>query len=282
MSTELLRDILTANATYAEAFSRADPALLAKLAKGQSPKICWLGCSDSRVSAELCVSSLICVVGAWLIRSMGVMSGCRSTGVAPGSIFVHRNIAQCFHPGDNSALAAITYAITQLKVEAIIVCGHTGCGGVKAAMMAAQEESVNGAPTPVTSASMKVISDWVAPIKQLALDQLTAANMSIEAAPSNGHPHTSYDPLSPHSLATLTDHHVAETVRQVAESDVVREAWASGMKLSVHGWVYHVATAKLRDLDIGVEGVDKKSESLQSRPSSYAGSEPPDEMEDEE
>ncbi|KAL8293656.1 hypothetical protein RQP46_000357 [Phenoliferia psychrophenolica] len=213
---DLLRGILVANATYADAFSRADPALLAKLAKGQSPRICWLGCSDSRVSAEL------------------------STGVAPGSIFVHRNIAQCFHPGDKSALAAITYAVTQLKVEAIIVCGHTGCGGVKAAMMAAADESVNGPSTEPQSASDRCISEWVAPIKDLATAQIK------EHAPA--------DPLSPLALAALTDQHVGETVRHVSESDVVREAWAKGQKLSVHGWVYHVATAKLRDLDIGVQG----------------------------
>ncbi|GAA5958582.1 hypothetical protein JCM10213_006627, partial [Rhodosporidiobolus nylandii] len=97
-STELLQGILDANETYAAAFAQADPALLKKLAQGQSPRIFWLGCSDSRVSAEL------------------------ATGVAPGSIFVHRNIAQCFHPGDLSASAALAYAVHVLKVDAIIVC----------------------------------------------------------------------------------------------------------------------------------------------------------------
>ncbi|KAI5476920.1 carbonate dehydratase [Pseudohyphozyma bogoriensis] len=244
---DLLRSILAANATYADAFSRSDPALLSKLAKGQSPRICWLGCSDSRVSAEL------------------------STGVAPGSIFVHRNIAQCFHPNDPSALAAITYAVTQLKVDAIIVCGHTGCGGVRAAMMEGITEVEQGSPVVQTSDAGKLISGWVAPIKDLAIEQVKA-NQSAE------HSHPLSDPLSPLSLATLTDRHVAETVRLVSESSVVREAWANGVELSIHGWVYHVATAKLRDLDIGVKGVGV-SASLGSTATSYAGSEPPEDSE---
>lgn len=237
-SEDLLKGILSANATYADAFSRSDPALLNKLAKGQSPKICWLGCSDSRVSAEL------------------------STGVAPGSIFVHRNIAQCFHPHDASALAALTYAVNILKVEAIIVCGHTGCGGVKAAMIEADTEAKQGSPTIKTTEGDKIISDWIAPIKALALEQLDDST-SVESNP--------YDPYSPLALATLTDKHVAETVRLVSESSVCREAWAAGRDLAVHGWVYHVATAKLRDLNIGLKGVGI-SASLGSI-SSYASSE---------
>lgn len=247
---DLLQHILVANATYAEAFSQSDPVLLARLAKGQSPRICWLGCSDSRVSAEL------------------------STGVAPGSIFVHRNVAQCFHPGDLSALAALSYAVHVLKVEAIIVCGHTGCGGVKAAMMAATDEVVHGSPLPNKTEIDRIISEWIAPIKAIALDQLATAASSVSGS-SDAHPHTTYDPLSAHSLAMLTDKHVADTVKAVSESQIVRDAWAQGMELSVHGWVYHVATAKLRDLGIGVRGVGIPAFTLGSRPSSYAGSEPP-------
>lgn len=88
-------------------------------------------------------------------------------------------------------------------------------------------------------------------IKNLALDQIAAHAHPEE---TNGHSHTSYDPLSAQSLATLTDQHVAETVKAVSESQIVRDAWDAGMELSVHGWVYHVATAKLRDLNIGVRG----------------------------
>lgn len=87
----------------------------------------------------------------------------------------------------------------------------------------------------------------------MALDQLHAESTAA-ASSSDDHPHTSYDPLSSQALATLTDNHVAETVRLVSESSVVRDAWDQGMELSVHGWVYHVATAKLRDLEIGVRG----------------------------
>ncbi|GAA5827091.1 hypothetical protein JCM11251_001115 [Rhodosporidiobolus azoricus] len=234
-STTLLRNILDSNETYAAAFAQSDPNLLKKLAVGQSPKIFWLGCSDSRVSAEL------------------------STGVAPGSIFVHRNIAQCFHPGDLSAAAALAYAVHVLKVEAIIVCGHTGCGGVKAGMQAAvdsktSQEAGKTEEAPAPGSVADTISRWIAPIKSLATSQL-----SSPSSPST-------DPLDALCLAHLGDAHVRNTVKLVAESDIVKSAWAEGRELSVHGWVYHVATAKLRDLDCGVKGVNDPAPSL-SRPS---------------
>ncbi|GAA5828096.1 hypothetical protein JCM5353_005216 [Sporobolomyces roseus] len=234
-TTELLRSILDANETYAAAFAQADPHLLKKLQKGQSPKIFWLGCSDSRVSAEL------------------------STGVAPGSIFVHRNIAQCFHPGDPSASAALAYAVHVLKVEAIIVCGHTGCGGVRAGMQAALDGEV---PKPEEGSVADVIQKWIAPIKSLASNQLTSKSGAAAA-----------DPLDNHSLAHLTDSHVTNTVENVIQSSIVQEAWKAGMELSVHGWVYHVGSARLRDLDVGYKGVGERADSL-SRPSTYADSEP--------
>ncbi|POY70553.1 hypothetical protein BMF94_6467 [Rhodotorula taiwanensis] len=235
-STQLLQGILDANETYAAAFAQSDPALLKKLAQGQAPKIFWLGCSDSRVSAEL------------------------ATGVAPGSIFVHRNIAQCFHPGDPSASAALAYAVHVLKVEAIIVCGHTGCGGVKAGMQAAvdsksKEDQGEKEEAPKPGSVEETIAKWIAPIKHLATP----------------HANNASDPLSTLELGSLTDEHVKETVKAVAESDLVRAAWDEGRELSVHGWVYHVATAKLRDLDCGYKGPGVKADSL-SRPSTYADS----------
>ncbi|GAA5966107.1 hypothetical protein JCM8115_004936 [Rhodotorula mucilaginosa] len=239
-STQLLQSILDANETYAAAFAQSDPALLRKLAQGQSPKIFWLGCSDSRVSAEL------------------------STGVAPGSIFVHRNIAQCFHPGDPSASAALAYAVHVLKVESIIVCGHTGCGGVRAGMQAAvdakvKEDAGETVEPPKPGSVDDTIAKWIAPIKSLA----------------SPHAHAASDPLSTLELATLTDEHVRATVEAVAASDLVRAAWDEGRDLSVHGWVYHVATAKLRDLDCGFKGPGVRADSL-SRPATYADSEPAD------
>lgn len=246
---DLLRGILSSNAVYAAAFAQSDPALLKKLAVGQSPRILWLGCSDSRVSAEL------------------------ATGVAPGSIFVHRNVASCFHESDLSASAAMAYAVHVLKVEAIIVCGHTGCGGVKAGMEAAVDEKANG-PREATSHEGKIIGDWIAPIKSMALEHLSPSE--------NGHTHSSAcghgatggavdpaDPLSNASLLALTDAHISQMVKNIADSTIVKDAWASGQQLSVHGWCYHVATAKLRDLDIGWCGVGKPAVSL----GSAAGSE---------
>lgn len=142
-------------------------------------------------------------------------------------------------------------------------------------MMAATAETTQGSPIVPTSEGDKIISEWVAPvspsppppfalpsltplspafqIKSLALEHLHNAQTNVEQS-DDAHPHTVYDPLSPLSLAELTDHHVVETVRLISESFLVREAWEQGMELSVHGWVYHVATAKLRDLGVGVCG----------------------------
>lgn len=137
-------------------------------------------------------------------------------------------------------------------------------------MIQAAEENIHGSPIPPRTEGDRIISKWIAPvrpsppvlyaprsphpqIKAMALDQLQTES-NAAATSSDDHPHTSYDPLSPHALATLTDNHVAETVRLVSESSVVQDAWDQGMELSVHGWVYHVATARLRDLDIGVRG----------------------------
>ncbi|GAA6058752.1 hypothetical protein JCM10212_003440 [Sporobolomyces blumeae] len=124
-------------------------------------------------------------------------------------------------------------------------------------------ESEQEAPKPGSVA--EVISKWIAPIKSLASTQLGSGSSS---SPS--------DPLDALSLAHLTDTHVAATVQAVSESDIVKSAWDEGRELTVHGWVYHVGSAKLRDLDCGFKGVGKKADSL-SRPSTYAESEPRDE-----
>lgn len=101
---------------------------------------------------------------------------------------------------------------------------------------------------------------------------MTASATSVTFT-CDSHPNESFDPLSSHSLAALTDMHIAATVRAVADSTAVREAWAQGRELSVHGWVYHVATAKLQDLDIGLKGPNgMPADDLGSRPSSTCGS----------
>ncbi|GAA5936602.1 hypothetical protein JCM10213_000001, partial [Rhodosporidiobolus nylandii] len=143
---------------------------------------------------------------------------------------------------------------------------HTGCGGVKAGMQAAVESAENekagkAVEPPLPGSVAETISKWIAPIKSIAGSQLTSGQQ-----PSS-------DPLDNLCLAHLTDAHVTDTVKAVADSEIVKAAWAEGRELSVHGWVYHVATAKLRDLGCGWKGVDQPADSL-SRPSTYAESEP--------
>ena len=162
-------------------------------------------------------------------------------------------------------------------------------------MVEASEETMHGGPLPHKTEGAKIISKWIEPvrltfpfgvlslripcdgqIKNLAMEQLATSAMSAASFASKDHPHTSFDPLSHDSLNNLTDMHVAATVKLVSESAVVQEAWAAGMELSVHGWVYHVATAKLRDLDIGIDGPGgHEAKALGSKPSSRASSDRP-------
>jgi len=158
-----LNKMLDYNSSWAD---RADAKLLAQNAKGQSPKVLWLGCADSRIP-----ESLLC-------------------GTAPGEVFVHRNIANCFHPGDPSATAVLAYAIEHLGVEHVVVVGHYGCGGIKAAMSMAKERTAakssssasNSPPASYISPpdrddqGTSSITHWLAPIRSLALAQLKTAS----------------------------------------------------------------------------------------------------------
>ncbi|SCZ91382.1 BZ3500_MvSof-1268-A1-R1_Chr1-2g01372 [Microbotryum saponariae] len=230
-NNEFLRGILDTNKAYAHKFAQSDPGLLKQLAKGQSPKVLWLGCSDSRVSAEL------------------------STGVLPGSIFVHRNVANRFDENDPSAMSAFLFAINVLKIQAIIVCGHTGCGGVKAALAGAVADKAAGKEIEPSNRTEEVVGRWIAPIKSLATEHIQESRVASAEDEA--------------LVSKLTDQHVANTVKAIAESQLMKDVWAEGRKISVHGWVYHVGTAKLRDLDVGYSGINQRAPSLSGPKRTY-------------
>ncbi|KAH8928920.1 carbonic anhydrase [Atractiella rhizophila] len=207
-----LQTLLNRNDSFA---SHYDPVLRDTLAKGQSPKVFWLGCSDSRVPESII------------------------TGAQPGDIFVHRNIANSFHAFDKSALAALAYAVNHLGVEHIVVCGHSSCGGCLASLSAAQQGDEHYAlhkrrhkPEEDGDAA---ISQWLEPIVNLAREKVLPHSNS-EAV----------DALQTHALLDrLVEEHVRKTVADIKASSLLKAAGDKGKNVDVAGWVYELRTGKL-------------------------------------
>jgi carbonic anhydrase len=193
-----LANLFENNRQWAERQTQRDPQFFDRLCDIQSPKFLWIGCADSRVPANEIV------------------------GLAPGELFVHRNIANVVPADDTNCMAVVQYAVEALKVEHIIVCGHYGCGGVKAAL----EGHLHGS-----------IERWIQHIRNVRsahtaeLDQLA-------------------DPVA--RWRRLCELNVAAQVRSVGEIPYVREAWQRGQALAVHGWIYDLRDGLLRDLNVGM------------------------------
>jgi carbonic anhydrase len=175
-----------------------DPRFFADLAEQQTPKYLWIGCSDSRVSANVIVD------------------------LKPGEVFVHRNVANLVIHTDMNCLSVLQFAVEGLKVEHIIVCGHYGCGGVQAAM----DGQRHG-----------LIDNWLRHIQDTA--NLHASSLNAISDPQE-------------RLDRLCQLNVAEQVLNVAETTIVRDAWARGQEIQVHGWIYGLRDGLIRDLEISI------------------------------
>lgn len=183
-----------------------DPAYFDKLAAGQTPPVLWIGCSDSRVPAN------------------------QITHTQPGDIFVHRNIANVVVHTDMNMLSVLDYAVNILKVKHVIVCGHYGCGGVKAAL----ENKQYG-----------IIDNWLCNIKdiyRLHQDEL------------NGLPDESQ------RMDRMVELNVIESVFNVCKTSIVQNKWASGAQLGIHGWAYSLQTGLITDLKVSLFKSDQLSE----------------------
>ncbi|MGS2724212.1 carbonate dehydratase [Porticoccus sp. GXU_MW_L64] len=197
-----LHDLLNNNRNWAKSFVDKDADYFTRLSKGQSPEYLWLGCADSRVPANDVV------------------------GMQPGELFVHRNVANLVYGNDPNALSVIQYAVQVLKVKHIIVCGHYGCGGVKASTEGKQ---------------LGVIDTWLTGIKQVyqqhadELDQLQG-----EAR-----------------IDRLCELNVCQQVKNVGQLPVVQRAWKDGQELSVHGWIYGLSDGLLSDLGVSISNADQ-------------------------
>ena len=204
---EGLQDLFAKNRAWADEVKRLDPLFFEKLAGQQSPEYLWIGCSDSRVPANQIV------------------------GLDPGEIFVHRNVANVVVHTDFNCLTVLQYAIDVLKVKHVIVVGHYGCGGVKAAY----ENADNG-----------LIDNWLRNIK----DVLSHNREQINALPEGED-----------RVDLLCELNVITQVANVCHTTIAQNAWARGQSLSVHGLVYSLRDGLLKDLGCTVSGAEQISES---------------------
>ncbi len=199
----LLRQLLANNQAWAAETTDRDPEFFERLARLQTPKYLWIGCSDSRVPANQIV------------------------GVMPGEMFVHRNVANLVVHTDLNCLSVIQYAVEALKVDHIIVCGHYGCGGVLAALRDSQ---------------LGLIDNWLRHIQNVHAKHAD----QLAELPTEAERHT-----------RLCELNVVEQVVNVCQTTVVRQAWARGQAISVHGWVYGLRDGLLRDLGLGITSEDE-------------------------
>ncbi len=191
----MLRDIFHRNREWAARVKAADPGYFGRLVALQAPEFFWIGCSDSRVPANVVA------------------------GLEPGEVFVHRNVANVVHSSDLNFLSALEFAVDALQVREIIVCGHYGCGGVKAA----------------TEDTSHVLADhWLEPIRRLA------RAYAVDLA------HCQSEEARRDKLAELN---VTESVLRVAESPILQRAWRRDADVRVHGLIYSLKDGELQDLD---------------------------------
>jgi len=186
------------NREWAEQILREDPGFFDRLASQQAPEYLWIGCADSRVPANEIIN------------------------LPPGEVFVHRNIANVVVHTDLNCLSVIQYAVDILEVKHIIVCGHYGCGGIKAAL----EDAEHG-----------LIDNWLRHIKDVGRfhkDELAELNQKQR-------------------LDRLCELNVMEQVKNVCHTTIVKEAWRRGSDLAIHGWIYDIHNGILRDLDTRVD-----------------------------
>ncbi|MEO8159700.1 MAG: carbonate dehydratase [Betaproteobacteria bacterium] len=205
------------NRAWAEKILRDNPGFFDRLAAQQNPKFLWIGCSDSRVPANEIV------------------------GLMPGEVFVHRNIANVVVHTDLNCLSVIQFAVDVLKVEHIMVVGHYGCGGVRAALFGDR---------------IGLADNWLHHVHDVR-DKHAAALEAIG--------------LSDARVDRLCEFNVVEQVANVCQTTIVRDAWDRGQQLSVHGWIYGLKDGLLRDLDVTVVSRDEAGAVCKSASRAIAG-----------
>jgi carbonic anhydrase len=188
--------LLLANRAWVQERERIRPGFFERLAKDQKPDFLWIGCSDSRVPAE------------------------EVTGTDPGEIFVHRNIANQVWPTDLNLMSVLQYAVDALKVEHVIVCGHYGCGGVKAAM----KGGVTGR-----------IAEWLRMIEDVQREEAATLEAALDENAKT---------------ERLVELNVHRQLQNLAGTETIQRAWQDEGRPVLHGWVYDLRDGLLHDLEV--------------------------------
>lgn len=195
----VLEHLFENNRTWASDIKAHTPEFFENLEGQQSPEYLWIGCADSRVPANQII------------------------GLPPGEVFVHRNVANLVIHTDFNCLSCIQYAVEILQVKHIIVCGHYGCGGVKAA---------------IQNSRLGLIDNWLRHVKDVYQKHQAILDAIADET---------------ERLNRLCELNVIEQVNNVCHTTIIRDAWARGQYVAVHGWVYSLHDGLLRDLHIDVE-----------------------------
>ena len=197
----MIAELFDRNLRWAAGRTRMDPEYFRRLASQQGPDYLWIGCSDSRVPANEIV------------------------GLDPGELFVHRNVANLAPPQDANFLSVLQFAVEILKVRHIIVCGHYGCGGVRAA---------------VSGQRHGLIDHWLQPVACLCRRDAVELDGILD-----------FDAR----VNLVCERNVLAQVASLADNPFVRDAWSRGQSLSIHGWIYSIQDGLLRDLETSIQSV---------------------------
>jgi len=198
-----LDGLLANNRAWAEKIKGQDPEFFQALSRQQTPQYVWVGCSDSRVPANQIID------------------------VAPGELFVHRNVANVVAHTDLNCLSVIQFAAEVLQVKHVIVCGHYGCGGVQAAL---------------DNARLGLIDNWLRHVQDVRQKHDRLLNALADPAQRSN---------------KLCELNVIEQVSNTCQTTIVQSAWERGQDLTVHGWIYGLNDGLIRDLSISVSNQDE-------------------------
>lgn len=186
--------LFDANVRWSQAHVTADPDYFRRLSALQAPEFLWIGCSDSRVPANVI------------------------TGLEPGEVFVHRNVANIVYPADLNCMSVIQFAVETLRVKHVIVCGHYGCGGVRAVLDGSQHG---------------LVDHWLAPVHGIFREH----RGELSSLPGDEA-----------RINRVCELNVLLQVQNVCDSPIMRAAWERKQAIAVHGWIYHLADGRLHDL----------------------------------
>ncbi len=205
-----LKTLFENNRAWAKRILENDPEAFLKLSKEQKPKYLWIGCSDSRMPAN------------------------EILGLDPGEVFVHRNVANLCPHTDFNCLSVLQFGVEYLGVDQVIVCGHYGCGGVKASMETTQ---------------LGLIDNWLRNIRDVS-------SREKEELSQISDPEAKY--------RRLVELNVLHQVMNVCHTTIVQNAWAENRKLSIHGWVYDLETGLLKDLSACISSIEQVDETYRT------------------